>query len=168
MPLQVPKFSEEEREAVVRAAVEDELVAETIVELAAKGELYGLPPFEIGATTVRELARKERRKRPSQDESDPAVEELSHRTDALIGRALGLIEGRMGFLEKQAIQNGLSPRNAPELKHHAAALREIKMALKTGKPGARTRRLVSEQDNGRQAEGAPNALAAKLGIMPSE
>jgi hypothetical protein len=59
------KLSDEQKAAVVRAMLEDAMGAEEVVELAAGGELYGLEPFDISPSTVRELRAEAERERPT-------------------------------------------------------------------------------------------------------
>lgn len=56
-----PKHTDEQRQAVIRAQLEDGLSAEEAVALASTGELWP-EPFEMSATQARELARQARRK----------------------------------------------------------------------------------------------------------
>jgi hypothetical protein len=59
------KHSQEQRDAVIRAQLEDGISAEEAVELAAAGQLYELEPFDISPSMVRELRREVERERPT-------------------------------------------------------------------------------------------------------
>lgn len=66
-------WTREQRAAVVRACVDDKLTAPAAMKLAHAGELYGLEPFQIPLSTVRDYARKERRQR---ERAAPKMKEL--------------------------------------------------------------------------------------------
>jgi hypothetical protein len=67
MPLQPPKYSREQKDAITALIVDGGKTAPQAVAWAAEHGIGALPPFEMAVGTARDLATKERRRRRGAD-----------------------------------------------------------------------------------------------------
>lgn len=92
------KYTDEQRDAIVRLIVDDGKTAQAAVDLAAAGKLPDLDPFEMPEPTARHLAGRARRRAVSTElaeldaEHPGAAEEIRTRFLAILSREVDEIE----------------------------------------------------------------------------
>lgn len=104
-----PVYTPDQRAAFTRAAVDDQIPPTRVAEIAAAGELYGLEPFTVPVSTIKDYAKKERRRR---EKAAPKLKDLGNGTaaaDALRRRVLVLADAMLDQADKRRIQRKLTP-----------------------------------------------------------
>jgi hypothetical protein len=125
-----PNLSNEQREAVTRAMLEDGMSAGEVVELAAAGQL-GLPAFEVSESTARDLRAEAERERDNGTVDDPGPP-----ADQATAQALAFAEREIARIE------ALETPSAKELSAYREALRIKQDAERQAEKRAARERLV--------------------------
>jgi hypothetical protein len=121
------RYSDDQRQAIARAVLDDGLTAREAVERAAAGEL-GIPPFDVPLSTAQGFVTETRRDRPP-DRGDAEKGRLRELAD----RAIAVIETEMAKVEAGSQRGSLElPRIKRTLQaaQHLARLEQILAAPK--------------------------------------
>lgn len=120
------RFSDEQRQAIVRAHVDFGLTLRAAVALAEKGELPGAPatvkPFRVSYATAGEWARTERNRREAQERAGAKPERIME--DALGNLALRL-DTQVRKAERRARGGNPVLQSASEIQALARAAQEV-------------------------------------------
>jgi transposase len=112
-----PKHTPEMRDAIVRAAAVEGYTADQVINLAAAGQLAGLPPFEVARSTIHDLVGRARRNGelvPAEEETESG--KLSRKVaDEAIARV-------------EALGDKATPRDLAAVREAARILRDADRA----------------------------------------
>jgi hypothetical protein len=155
------KYSQEQRDAVIAAAVDHQTSAAEVARMAARGQLHGkdgqVEPFEIPASTVRSEARKERRRRAGKEVSELAARPAHDAVETLRRRLISAADAMLRVEEKKKPER----RDAERLRDIGRMVREF-AAIKAPSDGP-SRKPGDRDANGHKPEGATRTgLAADL------
>lgn len=130
-----PKYSDEERAALIAALVDRNLTIPQTVRAAKLGELDNLPPFDVPKSTCADIRRQERRRR------ERAYQESAD-IDSTQGRYARLELDALAIAERQVRPNTVKTRGqlkTPELERMRALwrwLREVRALSGSSTPQA--------------------------------
>ncbi len=122
-----PRYSKDQRVAIVTAIVDEGMDPKVAVDLAAKGELHDLESFEFNLNTAKSYAGEERRRRRGHEIQ--AVRQNGRpeeRLDALTAQSLAILEANISRIERAALQGKMSMRDVQLLREMVKCARELR------------------------------------------
>ena len=130
------KYSQRERDAMAEAVVDARIAPRRVVELAARGELhdgFGAPlePFETNATTIRDLARRLRRRRAGLEVSALAAEPHRDAIEKLRRRLISVADVQLAAYRRPSSATRQRPTRSGSGRSSAASVRPLHCRIAT-------------------------------------
>lgn len=163
------KWTKEQREAVVHAALEREIRPyRRISQLAAAGELTldgaALPAFEVPEGTVADMARKARKARAGTLKSGLTDVPAADAVETLRQRLVSATDYELARLERRMKRPGAKPVTGEELRQIARCVRELAALPAKGDPRpvppGQRKPEDGEHNGGRTTSGLAGAILA--------